>query len=181
MRNGILPITLAVFALPIHAGTYKCKASDGHLIYSDRPCPTGAALVNKSLSDLELTAQRRQEANRIQQQKLIEHSFKIEQELKRWSVVEEVAGNTVYNNPLDGSVYQVEHYLRRVLKRPKSFDPVEWGRVKTKGGSEYRVRLKYRAKNLYGGYTLENTVFILDANGQVLSKAKYNGKALALH
>ena len=73
----------------------------------------------------------------------------------------------VYNSPLDGAVYQVERYLEKNLKDPDSFDAIEWSSVVKRADGGFMVRCKYRAKNSFGGYVIENQAFMLDAKGNV--------------
>lgn len=81
----------------------------------------------------------------------------------------------VTNSPWDGSVRQVERWLEDTLKDPDSFEAIEWSPViKVPEGTpmphKYIVRVKYRAKNSFGGYVVENTLVYLDAAGNVLSQ-----------
>lgn len=73
----------------------------------------------------------------------------------------------VSNSGWDGSVRQVKDYLRATLKDPDSLDVMEWSNVigNDKGG--FMVRVKYRAKNSFGGYVIEHKLFTLDAQGKV--------------
>jgi len=79
----------------------------------------------------------------------------------------------VSNSAFDASVYQVERYLKReYLKDPDSYEGIEWSKVqKDNSNSLYRyyVRHKYRAKNGFGGYAVEEKVFYLDQSGNVVS------------
>ena len=91
---------------------------------------------------------------------------------------EELLNNTqqgnakVENSSWDGSVSQVKKYLKSTLKDPDSYKSVEWGNVvKTNNG--YMVRHKYKAKNSFGGYVMENNVFYLDFSGNVTSVAPF--------
>lgn len=78
------------------------------------------------------------------------------------------AGVKVENSPWDGSVYQVKNHLKNNLKDPDSYEGIEWSTVvETKNG--YTVRHKYRAKNSFGGYVVENQIFYLDFKGNVIS------------
>jgi len=57
------------------------------------------------------------------------------------------------------------------LKDPKSVEYIEWSKVvETYDG--YKVRCKYRAKNSFGGYVVENKIFFLDLNGYVIKISK---------
>lgn len=66
------------------------------------------------------------------------------------------------NSSWNGSVYQVEGYLKNSLKDPDSYEGIEWSKVANNRDGTYKVRHKYRAKNSFGGYVIENKVFILD-------------------
>lgn len=73
----------------------------------------------------------------------------------------------VRNNSGDSSVYQVVDYLKRNLKDPDSYQPIEWSKVVKISEYEYRVRHKYRAKNSFGGYVIEEKIFSLDEKGNI--------------
>ena len=75
----------------------------------------------------------------------------------------------VYNSPLDGSVRQVEDYLRKNLTDPDSLKVDEWSPVVKEGNGVFMVRCRYRAKNSFGGYVLTNTLFALSPSGVVVS------------
>lgn len=73
---------------------------------------------------------------------------------------------TIENNTWNGSVSQVKEYLKTYLKDPDSYESIEWGKVmETQSG--YMVRHKYRAKNSFGGYTIEDKIFHLDIEGNI--------------
>lgn len=73
----------------------------------------------------------------------------------------------VTNSRLDGSVSQVSAYLKQNLRDPESYRPDFWSKV-SRDGENYQVTHRYRAKNGFGGYVLEEKTFILDASGNVL-------------
>lgn len=75
----------------------------------------------------------------------------------------------VFNSGLDGSVFQVERYLRATLKDPASLEFVEWSPVVSGPNNDFEVRVKYRAKNGFGGYAVEQKLFRLDASGSVVA------------
>ena len=77
----------------------------------------------------------------------------------------------VSNSGWDGSVHQVERYLKRNLKDPSSLNVIEWGNVVPGADGGFVVRVKYRAKNSFGGYVIEHQVFSLDAQGNVTGVA----------
>ena len=74
----------------------------------------------------------------------------------------------VFNSASNGSVFQVERYLKASLKDPASLEFVEWSPVKPGSNNDFEVRVKYRAKNGFGGYAVEQKVFRLDASGAVV-------------
>lgn len=81
------------------------------------------------------------------------------------------SNSTVQNNAFDGSVYQVEQYLKsNFLKDPDSYKGIEWSKVNEVSGESYKywVRHRYRAKNSFGGYVTEDKIFYLNADGDVI-------------
>ncbi len=80
----------------------------------------------------------------------------------------------VSNSAWDGSVSQVKEYLRKNLNDAKSVEYVEWSPVfKFEDGSGFAVRCKYRAKNSFGAYVLEEKLFKLDSAGRVIGHTDY--------
>ncbi|MEG2063499.1 MAG: hypothetical protein RRY23_00010 [Alistipes sp.] len=73
----------------------------------------------------------------------------------------------IYNSEFDHSVFEVEYYLEKNLKDPKSFEAITWGDVQKLSPTQYNVFLKYRAKNSFGGYVVEEQTFYINSNGQV--------------
>ncbi|SMF95615.1 hypothetical protein SAMN02949497_2980 [Methylomagnum ishizawai] len=72
----------------------------------------------------------------------------------------------VANSPWNGSVRQVERYLKNSLYDAASFEAIEWSPVvETKKG--YQVRCKYRSKNVLGVYVTQSKTFFLDRGGEV--------------
>jgi hypothetical protein len=75
----------------------------------------------------------------------------------------------VENSAWDGSVRQVERYVKRQLLRdPDSYQSVEWSKVQRQGEG-YIVRHTFRAKNGFGGYDVATYGFVLDSAGNVVS------------
>jgi hypothetical protein len=88
------------------------------------------------------------------------------------SLTDDSSDDIVINSPWDGSVAQVETYLKKHLTDPDSFQAVEYGGVVKAGSgsnSSYHVRCKYRAKNSFGGYVIHHQGFSLDKDGKVTS------------
>lgn len=75
----------------------------------------------------------------------------------------------VKNSAWDGSVRQVDTWIKKNLKDPGSVEYIEWSKVVKKEGGGYLVRVKYRDKNSFGGYVIEEKVVILDSRGNVIS------------
>jgi hypothetical protein len=79
----------------------------------------------------------------------------------------------VFNSDYDGSVSQVEKYLKKeYLKDPDSYEGISWSSVQTDNSNaqfKYYVRHKFRAKNSFGGYVIEEMMFYLDNDGYVVS------------
>lgn len=84
----------------------------------------------------------------------------------------------VSNSAWDGSVYQVERYLKDTLKDPDSYQSIDWGKVLKTPDNHFKVRHTYRARNGFGGYVVEEKVFTLDSTGRVISSASSEEDAL---
>lgn len=75
----------------------------------------------------------------------------------------------IENNPLDNSVYQVEHFLKKeYLKDPDSYESINWSKVIELNENKFMVRHKFRARNGYGGYSIEEKIFYLDGQGNII-------------
>jgi hypothetical protein len=69
-----------------------------------------------------------------------------------------------------GAVLEVKMFIERNAHDRRSIQFEEWGRLeKIPDLPRYRVRCKYRGKNRLGAYVLNNQVFYLDCDGNVLS------------
>lgn len=73
----------------------------------------------------------------------------------------------VYNSSWDGAVSQVNSWLRSNLKDPHSLEYIDWSPVAKRDEGGFMVRVKYRAKNSFGGYVVDDKVFVLDSSGAV--------------
>lgn len=93
------------------------------------------------------------------------------QEEVRQKMIEKQNKPRIQNSAWDGSVWQVKDYIKKTLKDPKSYESIEWSNVVEKG-NKYQVRHKYRAKNSFGGYVIEEYVFTLDEDGNVIQSIK---------
>lgn len=73
----------------------------------------------------------------------------------------------------DGSVWQVKSWLKSNLKDPSSVKYIEWSNVNDEENGGFSVRVKYRAKNSFGGYSIENKIFYLNSSGNVTYYVDY--------
>jgi hypothetical protein len=73
----------------------------------------------------------------------------------------------------DGSVHYVKEHVKMNLKDPDSYESIEWSNVQTLDDGTFSVRHKYRAKNSFGGYVVENKIFIYDSSGHIVSSLNY--------
>lgn len=72
----------------------------------------------------------------------------------------------VINSPWNGSVEQVEHYLRRHTHDADSMEFIEWGKVRqTSRGFE--VRCTFRSRNVLGKVATQSKNFLLTPEGDV--------------
>lgn len=65
----------------------------------------------------------------------------------------------------------VRVYLKRYyLKDPDSYQGISWEAfgIYNQENNTYFALHKYRAKNSYGGYVVEEKLFVLDSNGNVI-------------
>ena len=88
---------------------------------------------------------------------------------------ESVSVPVVSNSQWDGSVKQVKQWLNRNLKDPDSLQIIEWSPV-YKSDDVYYVRVKYRAKNSFGGYTVSNFIFTLDSHGTIVDYTDWGNR-----
>jgi hypothetical protein len=102
-----------------------------------------------------------QEKNRVEDAKMDE---KYKSDLKKF--------NIPHNDPTNESVWQVKDYLKKNLKDPGSYQSMEWSSVRKLENGTYMVAHKYRARNSFGAYTIEQRVFILAADGRVIESDK---------
>ena len=68
---------------------------------------------------------------------------------------------------------QVKAWLKANLNDPGSLEFIEWSPVQKTDDGGFMVRAKYRAKNSFGGYVVENRVFFLDSAGNVTHSIDY--------
>lgn len=72
----------------------------------------------------------------------------------------------VINSPWNGSVEQVERYLKRHMHDADSMEFIEWGAVRqTRQG--YEVRCTFRSRNVLGKVATQSKNFMLTPEGEV--------------
>ena len=84
-------------------------------------------------------------------------------------------GEKPENSPWDGSVYEVKTFLENHLKDPDSVEYIDWYKpsLKEHNGDEYwGVKVKYRAKNSFGGYVVNTQLFLIK-DGNVVTYLDY--------
>ena len=71
----------------------------------------------------------------------------------------------------------VKDYLNTHLKDPDSYQSIEWSPAKESkdGDGSIAIRHKYRAKNSFGGYEIEEKLFIIK-NKKVVEVIDWNGQ-----
>lgn len=79
----------------------------------------------------------------------------------------------VENSAWDGSISQVKSWLKNNLRDPDSLQFIEWSPAQKLNDGSFMVRTKFRAKNGFGGYEVNNKLFHLDSSGNVISAADY--------
>jgi hypothetical protein len=69
----------------------------------------------------------------------------------------------------DGSVWQVRSWLNNNAKDPESIEYITWYPLQKTNDGGFSVRVKYRAKNSFGGYVIEEKNFFLNSSGTVIA------------
>lgn len=85
-------------------------------------------------------------------------------------------GPAPVNSGWDASVIEVKNFLDANLKDPKSVQYAEWSKVNLGTYQNQKcwwVRCKYRAKNSFGGYVVNNQLFYI-SNGKVIGYKDYS-------
>ncbi len=72
-------------------------------------------------------------------------------------------------------MYHVKENLKKSLKDPDSYESIEWSTVQKLDDGKFSVRHKYRAKNSFGGFSIENHIFTYDASGNILADTNLEG------
>ena len=74
-------------------------------------------------------------------------------------------------------IMSVEQYLENnYLRDPNSYESIEWRKTVNEGDVrlKYQIYNRFRAKNGFGGYAIEEKIFFLDKNGNVESMMDVN-------
>ena len=156
MRSVVVAL-LCCTVVAAEAQVYKCE-DGGRTIYQNEPCRGAGQSIKMNTVGEEIERRKQVKAEAAAHEQACRDKFKGKLE--------------VTNSPWDGSVGVVERYLKAsVLKDPDSFQAVEWSRI-VKGCGDYAVRLKYRARNSFGGYVVETRDFVISADGVVVGSVK---------
>ena len=112
-------------------------------------------------------------ATALHEKALAAEAEKAAKERERAAKIEKDAGPKPENSPWDAAVRPVVDFLKVNLKDPRSIEYIEWSPVKlvdVKGTYYWAVRVKYRAKNSFGGYVIEQKLFLIQ-HGQIVDVA----------
>lgn len=146
MTPHTLLAALAIVTSANAFGAYKCNI-DGQTTYMQTPCPQQGT-VGEEL-----------ERRRIQKQQAADERTECARKFDGHQPLT-VSGH-------DGSVYEAERQLRDMMKDPASFAAIRWSEI-TRGCGTYHVTVTYRARNGFGGYSVETADVTLAASGHVL-------------
>lgn len=180
-RWGLIVLASVIAPGPALAQLYKCV--DGNrAVYSERPMDCdrelgkttkrpAAAVTDDAEQSRNVAAElqaefEREKAARLQKQRAAEEAERFAEARKAACAVELSKAPVVRNSAWDGGVFQVEQYLKRVLKDPKSFEAISWSPV-TRSCTGYVVRVRYRARNSFGGMVISEQIFSMDTAGYV--------------
>lgn len=98
-----------------------------------------------------------------------------------YPIVKEQEKNRIYpsnnyqpvQNAWDGSMSPAVEWLKNNLKDYSSYESIEWSNVKQTtdkdGNNIYMVKNKYRAKNSFGAYDIQESIFFIDKNGSIIN------------
>ena len=139
-------------SMPVSAQVHRCVI-DGRTVFSDQPCPDAAPTIG-------------QQAEQLRQQREAEAARQAAEsaECAAWMATPP----TVTNSPWDSSVYQVEEWLERAVRNPRSLEYVAWSSVLRRCDG-YSVFVRYRATNGFGAIVTESMRFRFDRSGAVIS------------
>ena len=72
--------------------------------------------------------------------------------------------DTTYHPGMGPRAVRVEVYLKTHVKDPDSLQIIEWGQEVELSSGHYAIWCKWRAKNSFGGYTVEDRNFLLEGD-----------------
>ena len=81
----------------------------------------------------------------------------------------------VFNAQYDGSVWQIDDWLKKHAKEPASLKVLHWGKVESLDDG-FLVHVKFEAKNAAGTEVVSDKVFKLDGSGDILGMVDYKSK-----
>ena len=82
----------------------------------------------------------------------------------------------VFNTQYDGSVWQINDWLKKTAKDPASLKVVHWGKVVDLPDG-FMVHVRFKARNAAGTDVLSDKVFKLDMSGDIVGMVDYKPKA----
>lgn len=182
MIKRIIFLTLISSSTIASAEIYKCVDAQGNVEFRAQPCLSG----HKTEWAKETEADKR-ERERLEQQRRYEEQQKAsqeewkkrEQDVRRAEAAKQHAREWEELMWLDTTLLPDEvkdgilSYLDMVLKDPDSLKDLKWLGTKT-DGTNYRVKVFYRAKNGWGAYGISQQQFTTNKSGQVLDMKDLN-------
>ena len=142
-RTFTIALPLCLAALSANAAIYQCKQLNGQIAFQDKPCLGSAETLKK----IEEKPQRL--SPYMQEQ--AESEAEAKKLFESWSKVDDQSVIAFVRQ-------SVESYFSSSLKDPDSLVLEEYGAV-YKGLPGYKLRVKYRAKNGFGGYVRSDKIF----------------------
>jgi len=152
-------INLNAYTKKVSEGGYRQKKYNKQITYS-RPGHGEIYISNTSSILVRFCNDEAVENNNTFMENIIKQA---EQDAASGKVMQKVE-----NSAMDGSVRQVKDYLKKTLADPNSYEGIEWSPVQTTSDG-YKVRHKFRAKNGFGGYVIEEHIFCLNKYGEVVN------------
>ncbi len=82
----------------------------------------------------------------------------------------------VFNAQYDGSVWQINDWLKQHAKNQASLKVLHWGKVESLDDG-FMVHVKFEVKNAAGTEVVADKLFKLDRSGDILGMVDYKPKA----
>ncbi len=147
----LIKLAPVLVVLPAYGQVYKCDVG-GQMVYQGTPCE-GETLAEPPVPEADAT-----KAEQLRRETW--EASETDRRRQRWTFADQ--------DQLPRAKSSVRDSFRKVLHDPGSLEEVRWGRLFT-NGENYRIDLRYRAKNLMGGLGLAEHRFYLDSSMNVFN------------